>query len=102
MKMNNEDLVRIVKDQCESIVRVLERHAEETTCKDEMKSYKMMSTGKLRGIVDMTISIYACEFVNDDNAYWEKVNELRAYEDDIDTKLTKIYTKWYEEYLTND
>lgn len=101
MIMNKDELVRIIKDQCESIVMVLEKHAEETTSKDEMKSYKMMSLGKLRGIIDMTINIYASELVNDDNAYWEKVSEIRAYEDDIDAKLTEIYTNWLERYLNN-
>ena len=101
MKICIDELVRIAKEQCESVVRVFERHANETKNLDEMRSYRTTSHGRLHGIVETTIKIYACEFVNDENAYWEKVKDLRSYEDKVETKITEIFSKWYSEYLYN-
>lgn len=97
--MSIEELTRIAKEQCDSAARVLERHAKEAENLNDMKSYNSASHGRLHGIVETTINIYACEFVNDDKAYWEKVKDLRAYEDKIEIKLAEIFTKWYNEYL---
>ena len=102
MKMTNEKLVEIVKEQCETIVAVLKRHAATTTKKKEMESYRTRACGKLQGIIEMTISIYAAEYVNDDNAYWQKTEELRTYEDEIEKRITKVFLDWYEEQLNND
>lgn len=101
MKMCIEELVRIAKEQCNSVVRVLEKQAKETKNLDDMRSYRMISHGRLNGIVETTINIYACEFVNDDNAYWEKIKDLRSHEDKVETKITEIFSKWYSEYLNS-
>lgn len=99
MKMNNDELVRIVKEQCEAVIRVLERHAESETNKESMKAYRTMSQAKLSAIIDMTIVMYAKEYVDDDNAYWAKVDEIRAYESEKEARLTEVFLSWYEEYL---
>lgn len=52
-------------------------------------------------MIDIAIIMSAKEYVDDDNRYWEKVDEIRAFEDETETKLTEIYTKWYERYLSN-
>lgn len=102
MKMTNDKLAQIVKEQCERIVAVLKMHAESTTCKKEMESYRTRACGKLQGIIETTIAMYAAEYVNDDNAYWQKANELRTYQDEIETRIKEIFFNWYEEYLNND
>lgn len=99
MKITDNDFVRIVKDQCESIVKVMEKHAEETTSKEEMKSYMNMATGKLRGVIDMAICMYACELANESEAYWTKIHEVREYERETDSKITDVFSEWYESYL---
>lgn len=99
MKMTNDDFARIVKDKCESIARVLERHAEEVTCKKEMESYRSMAQGKLGGIIDTAICVYACELGGNNEEFWAKVHEIRAYEEEIDSKITKIFLSWYDKYL---
>lgn len=100
MKMNTRDFADIVKNQCEQIVNVLERHAKENTSKDAMHESRAVADGKLSGIIDMTISVYARELGHDE--YWEKVDEIRAYKSEIEDRISKIYLSWYKEYLNNN
>lgn len=102
MKMELNRFTEIVKNQCDTLVRVLERHAAETTEKDEMKSYRMMSCGELNGIIETAVCVYATEIGGDDVKYWEKISEIRLYESETESKLTEIYTKWYRKYLENN
>lgn len=99
MKMDLNELMRIAKDQCDSVARVLKRHAVETKDESSMKAYRTMAQGRLHGIIETMINIYACELVHEDNAYWENVKELRSYEDKIESEISETFGKWYTEYL---
>lgn len=66
-----------------------------------MRFFRDSAKEKMHGMIDIAIIMSAKEYVDDDNRYWEKVDEIRAFEDETETKLTEIYTKWYERYLSN-
>lgn len=99
MKMDLNELMRIAKDQCDSVTRVFKRHAEETKDESSMKAYRTMAQGRLHGIIEAMINIYACELVHEDDAYWENVKVLRSYEEMTENAISETFAKWYTEYL---
>lgn len=102
--MKIEALFEAVKVECERAVKVLESHAKDKEPAEinvqSMRFFRDSAQGKLHGMIDISIVMSAKEYVNDDNKYWEKVSEIRSYEEEKEKEIDDIYNDWYYKYLT--
>lgn len=102
--MRIEELFEAVKTECERAIRVLKKHAKGKALTEDnvqsMRFFRDTALGKLHGMIDISIIMSAKEYVNDDNRYWEKVSEIRSYEEEKESEISDIYNDWYYKHLT--